>query len=121
MAQNPNKFSRFWQELKRRRVIHVITVYASAAFVLIELINNLTEPLNLPENLTIIVIIVLVVAFPLVVVLSWLYDLTGEGIEKTKPLSEIREEEEKPKVKIGYIKEKKASYGKRPSRRNAKR
>ncbi|MGB5619529.1 MAG: hypothetical protein WBM78_22015 [Desulfobacterales bacterium] len=31
------------------------------------------------------------------------------------------DEEEKPKVKIGYIKEKKASYGKRTSRRNAKR
>ena len=94
----PNKLSRFWQELKRRRVIHVITVYASAAFVIIELLDGLTEPLNLPPNLATIVIIVLAVAFPLVVVLSWLYDLTGEGIEKTKPFSEIREEEEKAKV-----------------------
>jgi hypothetical protein len=43
-----NKLSQFWRELKRRRVIHVITVYASASFVLIELVNNLSEPLNLP-------------------------------------------------------------------------
>ena len=84
----PNKLSQFWQELKRRRVVHVITVYASAAFVIIELINNLTEPLNLPSNLATIVIIVLGVGFPLAVVLSWIYDLTSEGIEKTKPLSE---------------------------------
>ena len=42
MAEHQNKLSRFWQELKRRRVIHVITVYASAAFVIIELIGNLT-------------------------------------------------------------------------------
>jgi len=90
--------SQFWQELKRRRVIHVITVYASAAFVLIELVNNLSEPLNLPSNMATIVIIVLAVGFPLAIVLSWLYDLTSEGIELTKPLSEIREEEEKPKV-----------------------
>lgn len=91
MSTSPNKLSRFWQELKRRRVIHVITVYASAAFVIIELIGNLTEPLNLPPNLSTIVIILLAVGFPLAVILSWLYDLTGEGVEKTKPLEEVSE------------------------------
>ncbi len=93
MPPNPNKLSQFWQELKRRRVIHVITVYASAAFVLIELINNLAEPLNLPPNLLIIAVIVLAVGFPLAIILSWLYDLTSEGVEKTKPLEEAKEGE----------------------------
>jgi adenylate cyclase len=96
MPANPNKLSRFWQELKRRRVIHVITVYASAAFVIIELINNLAEPLNLPPNLLTIVVIVLAVGFPLAIVLSWLYDLTGRGIEKTKPQQELKEGEKVP-------------------------
>ncbi|MEN8228581.1 MAG: hypothetical protein ABFS38_10545 [Bacteroidota bacterium] len=95
MSDNSNKLSQFWQELKRRRVIHVITVYASAAFVLIELINNLTEPLNLPSNLATIVIIVLAVGFPLAIVLSWLYDLTSAGVEKTRPLDEVGEEKQK--------------------------
>ena len=79
---------RFWQELKRRRVLHVITVYASATFVIIELINNLSEPFNLPANLLTIVVIVLAVGFPLAIILSWLYDLTSRGVERTKPLSE---------------------------------
>ena len=57
MPDNQNKLIQFWQELKRRKVIYVITVYASAAFVIIELINNLGEPLNLPESLATIVII----------------------------------------------------------------
>jgi adenylate cyclase len=92
MPQKPNKLSRFWQELKRRRVIHVITVYASASFVIIDLVGNLKEPLNLPPLLPTILIIILAVGFPLAVLLSWIYDLTSEGIEKTKPLSEIREE-----------------------------
>lgn len=91
MPQKPNKLSQFWQELKRRRVIHVITVYATSSFVIIELVNNLAEPLNLPSNLLTIVVIVLAVGFPLVIILSWLYDLTSEGVEKTKPLSEIQE------------------------------
>ena len=36
-------------------------------------------------------------------------------------IKQLFDGEEKPIRKIGYIKEKKASYGKRPSRRNAKR
>gem|GEM_PF-658792 len=91
MTGNPNKLSRFWQELKRRRVIHVITVYASASFVLIELVNNLAEPLHLSSNLATILIIILAVGFPFAIILSWLYDLTGEGIEKTKPINEVPE------------------------------
>ena len=88
-----NKLSQFWHELKRRRVIHVITVYASASFVLIELVNNLTDPLNLPSSLATIVIIVLSVGFPLAVILSWIYDLTGEGIKKTRSMEEVSEEQ----------------------------
>jgi len=90
MAGPQNKLLRFWHELKRRRVIHVITVYASAAFVIIELAGNLTEPLNLPDYLSIIVIIILAIAFPLAIILSWLYDLASGSFERTKPIPIIR-------------------------------
>ncbi len=95
MAGKPNKLSQFWRELKRRRVVYVVTVYASAAFVIIELVNNLTESLNLPADLATIVIILLAVGFPLAVILGWIYDLTPEGIERTKPLEESGEEQTK--------------------------
>ena len=84
MPQKKSRLSQFWQELKRRRVVHVVTVYASATFVLIELINNLSQPLNLPPKLATIVIVILAVGFPLAIILAWIYDLTPEGIEKTK-------------------------------------
>ncbi len=97
MPQKTSKLSQLWQELKRRRVVHVITVYASASFVLIELVNNLTEPLNLPPNLATIVVVVLTVGFPLAVILAWIYDLTPEGIEKTLPVEEVGD---KSKLKV---------------------
>ncbi|RLD72668.1 MAG: hypothetical protein DRJ29_08635 [Bacteroidetes bacterium] len=97
MPQRQNKIAHFWQELKRRRVVHVITVYASASFVLIELVNNLTEPLNLPDKLATILVVVLAAGFPLAVILAWIYDLTPEGIEKTKAAVES-EGTEKAKV-----------------------
>jgi len=92
MSGYQNKLSRFWQELKRRRVIHVIAVYASAAFVIIELAGNLTEPLNLPASFSTIVIIFLAIGFPLAVILSWLYDLTSGTFERTRPMEDIPEE-----------------------------
>jgi TolB-like protein/Tfp pilus assembly protein PilF len=88
MPQKQSKISRFWKELKRRRVVHVMTVYASATFVIIELVNNLTEPLNLPAKMSTLLIIILAVGFPLTMVLAWLYDLTPEGIEKTRTADE---------------------------------
>jgi len=97
MPQKRSKISQFWQELKRRRVVHVITVYASASFVLIELANNLAEPLNLPPALSTIVIIVLAVGFPLAIILAWIYDLTPEGFEKT-PGSEEAEDKVSARV-----------------------
>jgi hypothetical protein len=37
MPANTNKLSKFWQEFRRRRVLHEFTVYASASFVIIEI------------------------------------------------------------------------------------
>ena len=93
MPDKPDNPFKFWEELKRRKVIQVVTLYASSSFVIIEVINNLAEPLNLPTSLLTIVVIVLAIGFPLVIILSWLFDLTSKGVEKTKPLSEIEEGE----------------------------
>lgn len=86
MSAITRKLSRFWKELKRRKVIHVITVYAGVAFVAIELVNNITEPLHLPEWTPTLVIVILILAFPFVVTLSWIYDLTSKGLRKTEAL-----------------------------------
>jgi len=93
MPQHQNKFSLFWQELKRRRVIHVITVYASAAFVIIELAGNLTEPLNLPNSLSTIVIIIMAVGFLPAIILSWIFDFTSGTLKRTRPKEELQDKE----------------------------
>jgi len=85
MAPNPNKLSQFWQELKRRRVVHVTIVYATAAVVIIDLVNNVTSPLRLPEWTPTLVIVILAIGFPMAIIFSWIFDVTPEGIEKTRP------------------------------------
>ena len=65
MPDSLNKLSQFWRELKRLRVIHVIIVYATAAYVIIELVTNVAEPLHLPDWTPTLIIIILAIGFPL--------------------------------------------------------
>jgi len=99
MAANPNRLSQFWQELKRRKVIKAIAMYAGGAYVLIELANNVVVPLNLPDWTPRLVIIIALVGFPIMVVLSWIFDITPEGIGKTESLDELEEQE--PALSLG--------------------
>lgn len=93
MPDLSNRLIRFWQELKRRKVIHVIVLYATAAFVIIELVNNVFEPLHLPEWTPTMVVIVLVIGFPFAVLFSWIFDVSSRGITKTESIGAINGEE----------------------------
>ena len=89
----PNKLSKFWQELKRRKVTRVITVYGAAAFVIIEVTNNIADSLDLPHWISKWVIILLGIGLLLSLIFSWIFDFTPEGIQKTKPADTIQEAE----------------------------
>jgi len=93
MAGNPNKLSQLWQELKRRKVVRVITVYAAAAFVILELVDIVTPSLRLPEWTMNLIIVLLCVGFIITVIFSWVYDVhPEEGIVKTEPAHKVKEE-----------------------------
>jgi non-specific serine/threonine protein kinase len=104
MPHIPNRLSRFWQELTRRRVIHVIVVYATVAFIVIELVNNVYEPLRLPDWTPLLVIVILAIGFPIAIILSWIFDISLKGVKKTEPIqqngvqSESTELSERPPV-----------------------
>jgi tetratricopeptide (TPR) repeat protein len=107
MAQKTNSFERFWQELKRRKVFGVVTTYAATAYIIIEVTNNLVEPLSLPAWIAKLVILLLVAGLPIVVILSWVFDFTSQGIKKTESLEELESKEIKIKPVKGRLR---ASY-----------
>lgn len=84
MSADPNKFSRFWQELKRRKVIKVITMYAATTFIIMEAADIMLPRLGLPDWTVTFLMILLIVGFPITVILSWIFDVTPEGIRKTE-------------------------------------
>lgn len=86
MAGNKKKQLQFWQDLKRRQVIHVSIVYISAALVILEALNIIFPQMTLSDWRVIVLIFLLFAGLVIAIVLSWIYDITPEGVIKTRPL-----------------------------------
>ncbi|MCD6596330.1 MAG: hypothetical protein J7L04_01505 [Bacteroidales bacterium] len=87
----PNKISQFWQELKRRKVFRVMAMYAATAFIIMEAGDIMLPRLGLPDWTVTFIIVLLIIGFPISVILSWIFDLTPEGVKKTESIEAIGE------------------------------
>ena len=83
MPDKPDNPFEFWQELKCRKVIRVIIAYAAAAVVIIELANNIAEPISLPPWVPTLVMVLLSIGFPFALIFAWIFEITSKGIRKT--------------------------------------
>jgi hypothetical protein len=72
-----------WGELRRRKVVKVAAVYAVTAWLLVQVVVTVEEPLGLPGWVDTLVIVLLATGFPVALVLSWAFDVTPEGIRQT--------------------------------------
>ena len=77
-----------WEELKRRKVIRVSIVYLATAFAILEAADIIFSRLEFPDWSFNLVIYILCAGFVVTLILSWIYDITPEGVEKTKPAKE---------------------------------
>lgn len=84
MAGKPGKFSKFRHVFKRRKVGGVIIIYASTAFILLQLCALLIVPLHLPPWTMTLLIILLSVGFPIAVIFSWIFNVSSNEIQKTE-------------------------------------
>ena len=84
MSDKSHRLSRFWEELKRRKVIKVIAMYAATAFIILEVVDIVAPSLGLPNWTLNLVIVLLSIGFPIAVIFSWIFDITPEGLKKTE-------------------------------------
>lgn len=70
-------------ELSRRKVLKTLGAYAVGVFVALQLLDAAVEPLRLPDWLPTLVVVILILGFPIVFVLAWQFDVSGEGIRRT--------------------------------------
>ena len=75
--------TRFFSELKRRKVYRVAVGYAVLAWLLIQIATQVFPFFEIPAWTVRLVIVVLVFGFPVALFLSWAFDLTLGGIVRT--------------------------------------
>jgi TolB-like protein len=63
----------FFAELKRRQIYRVAIAYAAAAWLLLQVFNNLTPIIRLPEWTGILVLALLIGGFPIALVFAWVH------------------------------------------------
>jgi len=76
--------SNFIEELKRRNVFKVATAYAIAGWLIIQIATSVFPTFEFPSWTTQFVIILVVIGFPLSLIFAWAFELTPEGIKKSK-------------------------------------
>ncbi|PYL45769.1 MAG: hypothetical protein DME29_00890 [Verrucomicrobia bacterium] len=74
----------FSAELKRRKVHRVAIAYAVAAWLLIQIATQVFPFFEIPNWAVRLIVLVLVLGFPIALTLSWIFDLTPQGIRRTE-------------------------------------
>jgi tetratricopeptide (TPR) repeat protein len=97
MNSGKKKKFRLWKELKRRGVPKVLTMYAATAFIVIEAADIIFPRLGFPDWIVTLLIILLITGFPVAFILSWIFDITPQGVVKTEMLDEHEDSEESEK------------------------
>ena len=72
-------------ELKRRNVLRTAALYLAGAWLLLQVADLVFEAFGAPPAAMRWLISLAAVGFPLVLLLSWVFDITPTGLEKTGP------------------------------------
>ena len=87
VTQDLSAFQGFIRELRRRRVLNVVFLYLVAAVPLLAFSADIVPILGIPgdpDTQVSIVVALTLASFPVILVLSWMFDITSEGIQRTE-------------------------------------
>lgn len=73
-----------FQELKRRNVFRVAAAYVVVSWLLIQVADIAADNLGFPDWFMAMLFVVLGLAFPIVLVFAWAYEITPEGIKRER-------------------------------------
>jgi len=87
-----------WAELKRRRVVRVVVLYAIAGWIVIEVASTVAPNLNLPDWTVTLVTVLVGLGFIIAILLAWAFDIGPDGVHRTPSLSEIEPADPTPQA-----------------------
>src|SRR6266705_2795979 len=92
----------FFAELKRRNVYKVAIAYAVVAWLLMQVASQIFPFFEIP-NWAVRLVLLLVIGFPVALVLAWAFDLTPEGIKRTKDIKFSKSIKRKTSRKLDFL------------------
>ena len=92
-----------FNELKRRNVIRVAAAYLIIGWLLAQVSTTLEAALNLPPWFDTLIVTVMLIGFPIALIISWVYELTPEGIKKEKDIKADETITHETSKKLNYI------------------
>lgn len=78
---------KYISELKRRNVFKASVAYLIVAWIIIQVASIVLPTFNSPPYFMKMILFLLIIGFPLNLVFAWAYELTPEGIKKTKDVN----------------------------------
>ena len=85
---NPGRVQRFLKEARRRRLHTSAAAYIGLSLVLMQLGDAIFKALLLPDWSSRLLTIMLLLGFPVVMVLAWVFDIGIKGIQRTSSVDE---------------------------------
>jgi len=71
MSNRSDRLSRFWDELKRRKVIPILIAYLAASFAIIEFADITSSKFSIPDSTFNLLYLLAAIGLPLAVILPW--------------------------------------------------
>src|SRR5438067_11603684 len=81
------KTGSLFAELKRRKVYRVAVAYALMGWALAQGVAQVFPVFEIPNCIVRLIMVLIPLGFPIALVLSWLFELTPEGLKRTVDIS----------------------------------
>ena len=78
----------FFAELKRRNVLRAAILYVVASWLMLQVVDVMSSLLPIPEWTGAFVFTLLLIGLPIVMIFSWVYEITPEGMKLEKDVAE---------------------------------
>lgn len=85
MSKRLARLHRMLRELRRRHVYRMAGGYTVVAWVILQVADVLLPAFMVPDWVMSALVVMAMLGLPVVVVLTWIYDLTPQGIQRTSP------------------------------------
>ena len=85
-------FTKLVEEMRRRRVFRVATLYVVSIWPILQIIDILSPTLNISDGTMRNLLFYSVLGFPIAIVFAWLYNLTPKGLVKNDSNEDLVQE-----------------------------